>query len=318
MRYQPSRKNSTAKTPSSSTMETMPPTTAAVAASPTARGPRPAPSPARQPTRPMASPKTAALARPPTRSLQVDPGLQLLDHGDRREAERAHHHGHAQQAGQVHQQRQHRHHQHRRQQPRQHQPGDRVDPHDAQRVDLLVHRHGAELGGIGRAGAAGEDHGGHQRPQLAQQGDADEVGDEDLGAELPHRDGGLEGQDQADQEAEQRGQPEGAQPGLVQVPQHLGAAQPPGRPQRAEPGDERFAEEGDLGGDALAALQGRLADAGEEGECRLRLRPGAVQRLPRPVQQGLQRPGGEALPFDPGAPPAPAAAAARRRRYPAR
>ena len=54
-------------------MATMPPTTAAVAASPTARGPRPAVSPARQPMPAITRPKTAALNRPCSRSLITTP-----------------------------------------------------------------------------------------------------------------------------------------------------------------------------------------------------------------------------------------------------
>ena len=58
---------------------------------------------------------------------------------------------------------------------------------------------------------------------------------------------------------------------------------------------ERFAEEGDLGADVLAALQRRLADPGEEGERRLRPGLGLGQRLPRAVEQRLQWAGRQAL-----------------------
>ena len=60
---------------------------------------------------------------------------------------------------------------------------DRVEPHHAERVDLLAHLHRAELGGDGAAGAAGDHDGGQERRQLAQRQDADEVDGEDAGAE---------------------------------------------------------------------------------------------------------------------------------------
>ena len=70
-------------------------------------------------------------------------------------------------------------------------------PMVVKRVDLLGHLHGAELGGEGGAGAAGHDDGGHQRAHLARHGDADQVGDVDLGAELLELHGADEGEDDA-------------------------------------------------------------------------------------------------------------------------
>ena len=58
----------TANKPSSRTVATIPPTTAAVAASPTARGPLPAVRPARQPMRATAAAKIMPLNRPRRKS----------------------------------------------------------------------------------------------------------------------------------------------------------------------------------------------------------------------------------------------------------
>ena len=77
-------------------------------------------------------------------------------------------------------------------------------PTVVKRVDLLRHLHGAELGGEGRAGAAGHDDAGHHRAHLAHHGDADQIGDVDRGAELLELHGADEGEDHADQEADQR------------------------------------------------------------------------------------------------------------------
>ena len=60
----------------------------------------------------------------------------------------------------------------------------RREAESGQCVDLLVHLHRAELRGEGRAGPAGHDDGGHQGAHLAGHGDADQIGDIDLGAEL--------------------------------------------------------------------------------------------------------------------------------------
>ena len=83
-----------------------------------------------------------------------------------------------------------------------HQHGWRVDAHGGERGDFLVDLHGAELGGEGGAGAASEDDGDQQRAKLTEQSDGDEVGDVKIRAELTHGDGGLEGEDHADEEAE--------------------------------------------------------------------------------------------------------------------
>ena len=79
-----------------------------------------------------------------------------------------------------------------------------IEPHRRQRVDLLVDPHRADLGGERGAGAPGEQDRGHQRAELAQHAEADQVGDEDLGAEALHRHRRLEREDHAEQERDQR------------------------------------------------------------------------------------------------------------------
>ena len=63
--------------------------------------------------------------------------------------------------------------------------------------NFLVDLHRADLRGERRAGAPGEQDRRHQRSQLAQDRQADQVGDEDLGAELAHRHRRLEREDDA-------------------------------------------------------------------------------------------------------------------------
>lgn len=58
------------------------------------------------------------------------------------------------------------------------------DAEDFQRVDFLISLHGGDLGGKGTAGSAGHDDRCHDRCQLPHQGNTDQIGDVDLGAEL--------------------------------------------------------------------------------------------------------------------------------------
>src|SRR6185312_6236779 len=60
-----------------------------------------------------------------------------------------------------------RHGQHQTEEPRQDQYVDGIEAERAQRVDLLVDLHGAELGGEGAARAPGDDDGGEQHAELA-------------------------------------------------------------------------------------------------------------------------------------------------------
>ena len=312
-----------AKAPSSTTMDTMPPTTA--------RGRRIA---HRARAAPGAEPRAAAdqadgkpeerrLPQPAPEVPQPQRVLQLPGDAGGDVAEREHHRAHAEQPGEVHQQRQHRHHQDRRQHPRQHQPGDRVDAHDAERVDLLVHPHGAELGREGRAGAPGQHHRRHQRAELPQQRDADQVRDVVLAPRTgaaprrTGRPGSARSGSRAAPSARRRAAP--PRPGAAS-PRRSAAARAGGR--APAPGHQRFAEEGDLVEHPVAAPERRAAEAAEPGQ-RVARRGGGGGRLQRPAGPLQHRPlralGRQAPATASSRPPrAPAAAAARRRRCRAR
>src|SRR6185312_767319 len=126
----------------------------------------------------------------------------------------------AQQAGHVSPERQQRHRQHQRQDARQHQPFDRVEPDRAHGVDLLVHLHGADLGGEGAARAAGDDDGGEQYAQLAEHADAYRLDREGLGAELPELLHTLIGDHHADQEAQHADDQQRLDPDLEHLLHH--------------------------------------------------------------------------------------------------
>jgi hypothetical protein len=89
-----------------------------------------------------------------------------------------------------------------RQDARNDQNLDRIEAKGADGVDLLVHHHGADLGGKGAARAAGDDDGRQQRAELAQEGDAEQIDGIDLGAELAELVGALESHHHADQEGQ--------------------------------------------------------------------------------------------------------------------
>ena len=205
----------------------------------------------------------------------------------------------------------------RRGHARQHQHGHRVDAHGGQRVDLLVHLHGADLGGEGRAGAAGQHHRGQQRPELAQQADGDQIGHIQVGAEAAHRHQRLEGQDQPHQHADQQHQRHRPHAGLVGGAQQIGAAEL-ARPRRqAHHRHQRLAQPGE----PVAGGRQPMDDHHPPGHRRRRRRARRLgQGLAGARQHGGDlRPG--ALPaWRRGAPPPwPAAAPPRRcRSSPAR
>ena len=130
-----------------------------------------------------------------------------------------------------------RHHQAQGDGARQDQELHRVDAHGGERVDLLGHLHGAELRGERGAGAAGHDDAGHQRAHLVHDGDADQVGDVDLGAELLELDRADEGHDDADQEADQRDDRQRVGAGLLHEQQQVAAAEAGAAAQRVAGGD---------------------------------------------------------------------------------
>ena len=120
-----------------------------------------------------------------------------------------------------------RHHQDRRHHPRQDQRFDRRDADRAHRVDLLGDLHRSDLGGEGRARAAGDHDRGHQHAELAHRDPADQVDGVDLGAELGELDRALLGDDDADEEAHQADDPERAHADDVEALDHRVQAEAP-------------------------------------------------------------------------------------------
>jgi hypothetical protein len=129
---------------------------------------------------------------------------QLGHEGRWRDIERGRGDGHAaEDAHDVGEQREQRRYQREPEQPRHHQVWQRHEPERAQRVDLLRYLHRAELGGEGRSRASADDDRRHQRAQLAHHGEAHEVGDEDVCAELLELHGALKRHHEADQKVYQ-------------------------------------------------------------------------------------------------------------------
>ena len=139
-----------------------------------------------------------------------------------------------------------RHHERERQHARQDEEVHRRHRHGGERLDLLVHLHGAELGGKAGAGAPGHDDAGHDRRQLAHRRDGDQVGDVDAGAELLELHGAHEGDDQADQEVDQRDDAQRIRPALLQHEQDVAPLE-----------DRRAAQEAPEGQGGLTQEPGR-------------------------------------------------------------
>ena len=80
----------------------------------------------------------------------------------------------------------------------------RVQGHGPHGINFFCHNHGAQLGGDGRAAAAGHDDGGNQRRHFPSHRYADQVGDINRGAKLTQLTGAIERQDGTDEEGEER------------------------------------------------------------------------------------------------------------------
>ena len=72
-----------------------------------------------------------------------------------------------------------------------------IEAHRRQRIDFLVDGHRADFGRERGTRAPREQDRRHQRTELAQHREADQVRDENLGAELAHRNRRLECEDHA-------------------------------------------------------------------------------------------------------------------------
>jgi hypothetical protein len=171
--------------------------------------------------------------------------------------------------------------QHQRQHARQNQHFDRIEPHGAQRVDLLAHFHRAEFGGVGAAGAA-RDHDRHQQhADLAQHQHAEHIDHEDVGAELAEVKDALLRDDAADQEGDQHDDRHRAPADLFEVVHGRGQPKAARADQHPAAGGQHRAEhvdQADQGGadagHAAADLVQHPGDRHRTGvECGARLHP---------------------------------------------
>ena len=134
---------------------------------------------------------------------------------------------------------------------------DRLESHGRERVELLVHLHGADLGGECRPGARREQDRCHQRAELPEHRDAEEVGHEDLRAEALPRNDRREGQDQADQEPDEHHDGDGADAGPLGDEHRLAEAEHARPGEGTEQRDDELADEDDQ---RTRFLQWLLAD----------------------------------------------------------
>ena len=151
-----------------------------------------------------------------------------------------------------------------RDQPREHQHADRVEADHGQRIDLLAHLHRADFGGDGAARTAGDHDRRHQHAEFAQHEDADEVDDEDVGAEIGQLVGALLGDDRADDGRHQHHDRDGADAhavDLVEDRRHVDAVAAAELHLAAAYGG---AEDVHGGEEVVAHLVDALADLGED------------------------------------------------------
>ncbi len=248
-------------------IQTMPVTTADVAAAPTAAALRPHCMPRRQPARATRAPKSTLLHRPRPQVDQVDGLAGLIDVFHQREVEEA---GANEEAGQhpqhigIHTEQGH--HQHQRQHARQHQKLHGRDAHGGQGIDLFIDLHGAELRRIRRARAPGHDDAGHDRPHFARHAQPDQVGDIDLGAKLPQLDGPHKGQDQANEKADEGHNAQGLHPRFLHEEGQIDAPEAGLAGHQPATGEDDLPQEVQQVPGALPAGEHRGPDAGEPGE----------------------------------------------------
>jgi hypothetical protein len=161
----------------------------------------------------------------------------------------------------------HRQGQHQRDDARQDQDLDGVAAHGAERVDLLAHLHGADLGGVGAARAARHHDGDDQHADLPEHEDADHVDHVHVGAELAKVEDALLGDDGADQKGDQEHDGHGLPADPVQLV-HEG-----GEPQRAR---------------VRQRAHERDAQGPQHVEERHELAPQVVGPAPQPLQKSRQ------------------------------
>ena len=129
-------------------------------------------------------------------------------------------------AGQVGQHGERRDHDESGQHPRNDQVRRRRASQALQRVDLLGHPHGAELGGIARADAAGQDQRGQHRPQLQDDGGDDQRADDVVGDAAGELIAGLERGHRPGKGRDQHDDEEAAGPDVPGLDHHPGPPDP--------------------------------------------------------------------------------------------
>ena len=226
--YNPIPAKNTANKPSSRKMRTIDLTTDAVVLSPSEVALPSTSKPSTQATSPIIERHERRLDEADLERRQPDRLAQPLEIGFGRHAgiEPAHQAG-AVERGHRAEKSQERHRDDERDDARQHQNLDRIEPHGAQRVDLLAHLHGAEFGGVGAAGAAGHHDAGDEHADFAQHQDRDHVDDIGVGAEGAETQDALLRENGADQERGEKDDRDGAQPDAIELIDRRGQPQPP-------------------------------------------------------------------------------------------
>jgi hypothetical protein len=112
------------------------------------------------------------------------------------------------------------------------------------RVHFLGDLHGADLSGVGRAGAAGDDDGGDQRRQFAQHGQRHQFNDEDVGAIGFELLTALIGDHNSHHERQQGDDRQRVDAGGFDVAEQRPPAEPAGMQRQSSQGRRRLANEG--------------------------------------------------------------------------
>ncbi len=151
----------------------------------------------------------------------------------------AHNHA-AQDAEEVGIDREQGHHDHGRQNLGHGQKPDGIEPHGGEGVHFFVDHHGADFRGKGRSRPSGHQDGGHDGPQFLDNGDGQQCGHVDIGPELLELEGRHEGQDEAQQQADEphNGQP--VHPGPLHVKGHVLPPHRPGMKDRMDQSPQKF------------------------------------------------------------------------------
>lgn len=139
----------------------------------------------------------------------------------------------------------------------QHQHVEWCNAYGAHGIDLLGHRHGANLRRVGGTGAAGDYDGGDQRSKLSQHRKRDQIDDKDVGAIEAQLRGPLIGDDDAEQKGEQTDDGQGIDTCAADVVKNWAPANPCRMGQPATQGEGALADEGEQG--AALCQQGHRA-----------------------------------------------------------